>query len=436
MYCPVCGVEIREGAKFCSTCGVAVPTTETSAEGKRSVASQGPKQRRVVLGAAMVAIAAAGVLGVLVVHPFPWDGEETASAGNMVGGNPAQTGEYPAPGPEGAPHLLWRFEMHDPIVCAVVEGVVYAADGTGGIHALDIATGTERWRVQLGFDELARCPAVADGVVYVGHRHLYALEAATGRERWRFRVGDNFGVSSAVVTAGVVYVGSLDGNVYALDAATGAERWRFQTGDWVGPPPAIADGVAFVASWDGYVYALDAATGAEHWRFRAGYGGRAVVTRDVVYTAGYEAAADEDHVDLVDVYALDAASGGQRWRIETGAEMAGVTAVADGMVYVSGTEGTDEPYVSYVYALDAATGAERWRFQTGSRASALVVAGGVLYVGCGDRYVCALDAATGIEDWRFEAGGRAVSAAVTGGVLYVGAENGYVYAIGGSEGQQ
>jgi hypothetical protein len=101
---------------------------------------------------------------------------------------------------------------------AVDDGVVYAGgDGSASrsplrLHALDAATGRERWRRSLA----------ANG--------LFALDAATGEERWHARTPAPVYHSSPAVAGGAVYVGSKDGTVVALDAGTGRERWRAATG--------------------------------------------------------------------------------------------------------------------------------------------------------------------------------------------------------------
>jgi outer membrane protein assembly factor BamB len=45
--------------------------------------------------------------------------------------------------------------------------------------------------------------------------YLYALDVATGTVRWKFVTGD-FVESSPAVSGGLVYVGSDDGYLYAL----------------------------------------------------------------------------------------------------------------------------------------------------------------------------------------------------------------------------
>jgi serine/threonine protein kinase len=123
------------------------------------------------------------------------DGSESLSAGGSFaatgegapfGGDPAQTGAMPGPGPAGRPVLRWRFATGGPVTPS---------------------------------------PAVVGGTVYVGSwdNHLYALDAATGALRWRFQTPGAV-ISSPAVVDGTVYVGSGDGFLYAVGGDRAAER--------------------------------------------------------------------------------------------------------------------------------------------------------------------------------------------------------------------
>ena len=62
-------------------------------------------------------------------------------------------------------------------------------------------------------------PILGSGVLYVGSDdgYLYAIDISTGTLRWRYRTGGP--IRSRIVTAGgLVYFGSLDHRVYALHA--------------------------------------------------------------------------------------------------------------------------------------------------------------------------------------------------------------------------
>jgi hypothetical protein len=98
----------------------------------------------------------------------------------------------------------------------VVDGVGYSSSATGSVVALDLATGSERWRAT--FDGNIPAPAVAGEIVYLSvadERRVVALDRATGGELWSFPV-DGANKCCIAVAGGVVFVGTAAGTVYAI----------------------------------------------------------------------------------------------------------------------------------------------------------------------------------------------------------------------------
>ena len=103
------------------------------------------------------------------------------------------------------------------------------------VSAFAAADGKQAWSFKTGGWTWAT-RSLANGTLYVGsisatpyyvvgvtlQAGFHALDAATGREKWRFTPGPAQGyvtggvVGSPVIVGGVVYVGALDGRVYAL----------------------------------------------------------------------------------------------------------------------------------------------------------------------------------------------------------------------------
>jgi outer membrane protein assembly factor BamB len=92
-------------------------------------------------------------------------------------------------------------------------------------------------------------PVVADGVVYVGTLRgvLHAIDAASGQDRWAFRAGGPV-LHSCAASGGKVVFGCADGRVYGINAADGKQAWAVDTGAAVWNAPAIHDGAALVGS--------------------------------------------------------------------------------------------------------------------------------------------------------------------------------------------
>lgn len=98
---------------------------------------------------------------------------------------------------------------------AVANGVVYAGGNSpqGDIYALDAASGAQIWNYTTG-GPVESSPIIANGVLYVGSGNLYALNAMTGTNLWNYTIGTVD--SCPAVDDGVLYVGCSDGNLYAL----------------------------------------------------------------------------------------------------------------------------------------------------------------------------------------------------------------------------
>ncbi len=369
-----------------------------------------------------------GIEDVAVVSTSPAT-EETSGVWSQFRGNAAHTGVADA-GPTGEPVEVWHLRLSDE--ChrqpAVVAGVVYAPC-THGLHALDAATGSERWMFE---GTNMKAVAVAGDLVYVADREpgdstelettvVRAIDAATGQERWHVAVPNGL----PVVEGGMLVTGTSEGYLVGLDAATGAERWRLQVSTQGGAGnPALADGVAYVgAGVDGF-FAVDAASGTLLWRGDIGDDrtGTAVVAEGIAYVGG---ATDNGTGHL---YAFDANTGDLLW---TRDEPLASPAVLGGVGYSGSETGT-------LTAFNTADGTERWQMDLGGAVNNPAIANGVVYVVSLndpiDATLFALDAATGDELWSYTVEPVLGGAAVGGGRAYLDtADYTGIYAIGGTD---
>jgi outer membrane protein assembly factor BamB len=178
------------------------------------------------------------------------------------------------------------------------EHAFYVGTRDHRVHALEVATGTPLWQVDLGpewppYESLTKGISFSGDTVYAAVERAYsqngylatgiivALDRSTGRELWRHENGSGStprGIIGAPTVAGRLLVASDHrGNAfYAVDRFTGREVWRTATEPgFSGPeaPPVIVGDVVYGSAIDTYVYALDLATGRVLWRTRPAMGG-------------------------------------------------------------------------------------------------------------------------------------------------------------------
>lgn len=305
---------------------------------------------------------------------------------------------------------------------AIVEGVVYVADHSGALRAIDLASGKRKWiyRVEDGFEA---SPAVVDGVVYVGDEGgvFHAVNAATGAKLWTFDTGAGIH-SSANFLSGKIIFGTDGADIFCLDPH-GKKLWDAKAGDRVNGAPAIGDagpGAAprvFVSGCDSQLRAVNIDNGTELFTHDLGAlcpGSPALLPdRLVVGTDGGR------------VLCLSPDGKKVLWTfegVESQAMVYGSPAVADGLVVVGARDRN-------VYGIDLATGKRQWKFPTrGDVDSSPVISSGRVYVGSKDKRLYVLDLHTGKKLWQFVAS-RAITAtpAIAEGALVIGDTAGNLY---------
>ena len=98
----------------------------------------------------------------------------------------ARTGVFPGPGPVDEPVVLWRragtggFSTN----AIVAGGMVILGDWEGTLYALDVRTGDERWRSQLG-GAITSTSADSTGVIATDDAGtVHRLDLTTGEPTW------------------------------------------------------------------------------------------------------------------------------------------------------------------------------------------------------------------------------------------------------------
>jgi len=267
---------------------------------------------------------------------------------------------------------------------AVVYGIVYIGLQDNNVCALNATTGEPVWTYQTD-QPVYSSPTVANGTIYVGSAdgNFYALDATTGAPKWIYPTGPVMNFSCPAVVDGMVFIGSANavppyaGKVWALNATTGSYIWdRTFVGESVFTSPTVAYGKVYVGTTGNTLYALDVySNGNTLWTFVAN--GHICSSPAVAYSMVYVGSDDNK------VYALDAETGDLIWEHATLGDIESSPAVADDKVFV----GSDD---YSVYALDAMTGTDIWSYPSeGMVVSSPAIGYGNLYVGSLDGKVYA-----------------------------------------------
>lgn len=317
-----------------------------------------------------------------------------------------------------------------------VEGRVYTSARDGKMKVLDPRTGALLWTARYG-----GILAAESGRIYVvsGDGKLHAYKAAgcgasTCTPLWTATSGytcKTCGFNTLVVENGIVYVSMLEGfdnkgRRYAFDGATGKQLWLTTTSnDWWGNTAAVASGKLYAPHSDdttGTIYVMDATTGTILWKTRCG----TEATVPVVVNGTIFMSSNSGRYDIYRVCGFNASAPGRRWERELGP--ASLPAVANGIVYIRGTDSDDNTGYrnGAFYALDARTGATIWKVPVGGGTP--VVANEIVYT-LDAKNLTMLDAATGaVLAMKPIEGDMVSSPVVVDGTVYL-PSGGYLYAF-------
>ena len=149
----------------------------------------------------------------------------------------------------------------------VVGTTVYVVSSSGGVYALDEATGLVKWRVPL-FDMSAPSETASSGTIttdgvrlYVAAANLgiYALDL-DGNILWRQGTRGGGEPAQPVVQGELLLYSLAHQGLFIADRRTGVVEEYFDPGDGVSAAPTVtADGRLFVMSNRGVFYAFDLA---------------------------------------------------------------------------------------------------------------------------------------------------------------------------------
>ena len=172
---------------------------------------------------------------------------------------------------------------------------LYAVNGLAQLVALDIDSGKEKWRVDLGMPGRS-APMIADGRVFVItiDDRLFAYTAADGRQLWTHQaatpVTAMLGRPAPAYYRGLVVAGFGSGELACLRADSGSIVWtdglgasqgRATVADFLSirGAPVIVNGLVYAISMGGLLICNDVPSGRRVWE-------RQVAGEDTLYVAG------------------------------------------------------------------------------------------------------------------------------------------------------
>jgi outer membrane protein assembly factor BamB len=143
------------------------------------------------------------------------------------------------------------------------DSVVAGADAQagGGIHALDRATGRQRWSFPAGIGVTGPITGNAHhAFAATAQREVVSLDIASGTVTWRVPLSVP-GFEGPSLAGARVFAGSVDGSLVALNAETGKQEWRIALGSPVTTSVAAVDSDLYVGTENGTLHRIDARRG-------------------------------------------------------------------------------------------------------------------------------------------------------------------------------
>ncbi len=319
--------------------------------------------------------------------------------------------------------LLWTYEAGELIEssAAIQDGTVYVGSQKGELVALDLQSGSVRWKYNTKDPVGESSPAVAGGIVYVGDLvgTVHAVSASDGSGLWTFKTGAEV-KSSPVVIGDKVLIGSYDGHLYCLSARGGSLVWKVKTDGPVHCTAGVLNGVAYISGCDEVFRAIRVSDGQEVFKVASGAytGASPALVGQMAFYGTFNN----------DVLGVNVKTRRLAWRYQHPQRQFpfySSAGVVDGRVVVGGRD-------KMIHCLSATTGKRLWTFTTRARVeSSPALADGRVFVGSNDGRFYVLDFKTGAKVWEFNAGAPlSASPAIASGRVVIGSQDGRLYCFG------
>ncbi|HEV8487614.1 MAG TPA: PQQ-binding-like beta-propeller repeat protein [Blastocatellia bacterium] len=337
-------------------------------------------------------------------------------------GNHQNTGVSTSPMPATF-KLLWTYEAGESIEssAAIYGGTVFVGSQKGELVALDLQSGSVRWKYSTKEPIGESSPCVGNGAVFIGDLSgvVHAVNLNDGKGLWTYKTGDEV-KSSPVLIDDRVLIGSYDGHLYCLSARNGSLLWKVRTDGPVHCTAGVNNGVAYIAGCDEMFRAIRVSDGHEVFKVASG-----------AYTGASPALAGQfAYYGTFDneVLGVNLATKRVAWHYQHPQRQFpfySSAGVVEGKVVLGGRD-------KLVHCLNAATGRRIWNFATKARVeSSPALASNRVFVGSNDGRFYVLDFVTGAKLWEFNAGAPlSASPAIASGRVVIGSQDGRLYCFG------
>ncbi|MDH5326216.1 MAG: outer membrane protein assembly factor BamB [Gammaproteobacteria bacterium] len=265
-----------------------------------------------------------------------------------------------------------------------------------------------QWVSQSGdkhYREFRQLPMVsADGIVYVANESGYvaALQLLNGKIKWQVRLSGDRIIAGPGLGQQTLVLVQDDSTVVALDIASGREKWRHKADTEIVIQPVIAQDKVLLQSIAGYLIALNLHDGHRIWTEKQTVpalslrGGATPLVLDGKIVAGF------DNGKLI---AYDLSRGKSLWELALAVPHGRTDTErmvdVDARMYASGNTIYAVSYQGRVAAISARDGNVIWSRDMSSY-SGITVHGDKLYLSDSQGIVWALDTNTGATVWRQE----------------------------------
>ncbi len=281
-------------------------------------------------------------------------------------------------------------------------------------------------------------PLLHNGVIYAADSsgRVLAVNAESGDTLWKQDL--DVALSGGVGAAGeTVLVGSTDGEVFSLSASSGDLNWRAQLSSEVLASPTGNSDVVVAQAQDASLVGLNASSGEKIWSFQLNVPVLTLRGTSSPIVVGSTAIASFANGK---VYGLDIDSGSLVWEnriaipqgrteLERIVDIDGQPLLVDGMLFVASYQGR-------LSAINRGTGRNMW-FQESSSHLNLAYGQNQVYVAEEADIVSAYRGSSGQPIWRNEElRYRQISGpAVAGGYVMVGDSEGYLHVMSQTDGR-